>query len=117
MSGLVFFRTEHRAAVTSFYVDRLDFEVWLDQEGGCTILQYDNLLVGFCDADETETDGIVTVVLETESAVDALYEELADIARGPPDTNDDFDIYHFFAEDPDGRTLEVQTFRHATPDI
>jgi len=115
MSGIVFFRTANRAAVIDFYTDRLGFDVWLEQEGGCTILSYDTLLVGFCDAAETETEGIVTVVLDDEAAVDDLYADLSDVARGPPETNDQFDIYQFFAEDPDGRTVEVQTFLHPTP--
>lgn len=117
MSGIVFFRTECRAAVTSFYIDRLDFDVWLKQEGGCTILRYDNLLVGFCDGSETDTEGIITIALEDKAAVDEMYRELATVARGPPEENDAFEIYQFFAEDPDGRTLEIQTFLHRTPSI
>lgn len=117
MSGIVFFRTEHRGEVASFYAERLGFDVWLEQEGGCSILQYDNLLVGFCDGAETETEGIVTLVLENEAAVDDLYRELSDVARGPPEENDAFGIYQFFADDPDGRTLEIQTFLHRTPPI
>jgi hypothetical protein len=117
MSGIVFFRTEHRSTVVSFYTDRLGFDVWLEQEGGCTILTYENLRLGFCDGDETETDGIVTVVLDDEATVDDLYGDLSDVARGPPETNEAFDIYQFFAEDPDGRTVEVQTFQHPTPSI
>jgi hypothetical protein len=117
MSGILFFRTEHRSDVTSFYTDRLDFDVWLQQEGGCTILQYDNLLVGFCDGTETETEGILTVVLEDKAAVDDVYRDLSDVARSEPEESDDFDIYHFFADDPDGRTVEIQTFLHRTPAI
>ena len=117
MSGIVFFRTAQRDTVVSFYTDRLGFDLWLEQDGGCTILSYDTLLVGFCDADETETDGILTVVLDDEGAVDDLYTALSDVARGPPETNDAFDIYQFFATDPDGRTVEVQTFRHRIPPI
>ena len=117
MSGIVFFRTERREEVVEFYTDRLDFDRWLEQDGGCTILQHGNLLVGFCDAATTETDGIVTVVLEGEAAVDDCYEALSDVATGPPEANDEFDIYQFFAADPDGRTVEVQSFRHPTPPI
>jgi hypothetical protein len=117
MSGIVFFRTERRAEVTAFYEERLDFDRWLEQDGGCSILQHGNLLVGFCDAAVTDTEGIVTVVLEDEAAVDDMHRALSDVARGPPEANDDFDIYQFFADDPDGRTLEVQTFRHPTPPI
>ena len=117
MSGIVFFRTERRAEVTRFYVERLGFDRWLEQDGGCTILQYDNLLVGFCDAGESETEGIVTIVLEDRAAVEDRYSELSDVARGPPEANDEFDIYQFFADDPDGRTLEVQAFLHPTPAV
>lgn len=117
MSGIVFFRTEHRADVVSFYTDRLDFDVWLEQEGGCTILEYDNLLVGFCDGAETESEGIVTVVLESQAAVDDLYRDLADVTRGPPEENAAFGIYQFFGDDPDGRTVEIQTFLEQTPPV
>lgn len=117
MSGIVFFRTERRVEVTSFYIERLEFDRWLEQEGGCTILRYDNLLVGFCDAAETDDEGVVTIVVEDEATVDDLHRELSDVARGPPEANDEFDVYQFFADDPDGRTLEVQTFRHPTPSI
>ncbi|GAB3679954.1 hypothetical protein GCM10028857_01980 [Salinarchaeum chitinilyticum] len=117
MSGIVFFRTDRRDEVVEFYVERLDFDRWLEQDGGCTIFEYDNLLVGFCDGAPADTDGVVTVVLDDEAAVDARYSELSDVAHGPPETNEDFEIYQFFVDDPDGRTLEVQTFRHPTPPV
>ena len=117
MSGIVFFRTENRAETVSFYTDRLGFDVWLEQEGGCTILSYDTLLVGFCDGTETETDGTVTVVLGDEAAVDDCHADLADVATGRPEANDEFGIYQFFATDPDGRTVEVQAFQHETPSV
>lgn len=117
MSGIVFFRTGDRERVVSFYTDRLGFETWLEQEGGCTILRRDNLLLGFCDGEETETDGIVTVVVEDEAGVDELYDELEDVAREQPARNEAFDIYQFFATDPDGRAVEVQTFLHPTPPV
>jgi catechol 2,3-dioxygenase-like lactoylglutathione lyase family enzyme len=117
MPGLVFFRTADRERVIEFYTDRLGFDEWLEQEGGCTILQRANLLVGFCDADAAESEGIVTVAVENRAAVDALYEDLADVARAEPAENEAFDIYQFFAEDPDGRAVEVQTFLHPTPPV
>jgi hypothetical protein len=117
MTGLVFFRTAQREAVVGFYRGLLDFEPWLEQDGGCTILRRDNLLVGFCDADESETEGIVTVAVEDRGAVDRLYDDLESCARHSPEENADFDIYQFFAEDPDGRAVEVQTFLHETPPV
>jgi len=116
MSGIIFFRTVNRERTVSFYEDRLGFEEWLVQEGGCAILRRENLLLGFCDGDGTEDEGIVTVVVEDQESVDALYDDLSDVAREPPERNEAFDIYQFFAEDPDGRTVEVQTFLHPTPD-
>jgi catechol 2,3-dioxygenase-like lactoylglutathione lyase family enzyme len=114
MSGIVFFGTTGRKRIVAFYTDRLGFEVWLEQPG-CTILQRDNLLVGFCEREEAETDGIVTVVHGTRAAVDDHYEELEDVADDPPSENDEYDIYNFFGTDPDGRSFEVQTFLHETP--
>lgn len=117
MTGIVFFRTTRRKATVEFYRERLGFEEWLEQDGGCTILSLDNLLVGFCDADQSETEGIVTVAVEDRAAVDRLYDDLEAHARQPPAVNDNFDIYQFFADDPDGRAVEVQTFLHDTPPV
>ena len=117
MHGLVFFGTADRERVVEFYTHRLGFEVWLEQDGGCTILRRANLLVGFCEAGTAETEGTVTVAVEDRAAVDALHEELADVARGRPAENEAFDIYQFFAEDPDGRAVEVQSFLHPTPPV
>jgi len=117
MSGIVFFRTSQRGSVVEFYTDRLGFNRWLKQDGGCTILRRENLLVGFCDADESETEGIVTVVVEDQTTVDAIYDELDSDRIDPPAENSEFDIYHFFLADPDGRSVEVQTFLHETPPV
>ena len=117
MAGIVFYRTDRRDRVVEFYLSRLGFEEWLTQDAGCRILRRENLLVGFCDAEVAETEGIVTLVVDDRDAVDELYDDLGDVARGPPETNDDFGIYQFFAEDPDGRTVEVQTFLHPIPPV
>ncbi|WP_336327116.1 VOC family protein [Halovenus sp. HT40] len=117
MAGIVFFRTDQREAIVDLYTADLGFGEWLEQDGGCTILKRENLLVGFCDASESETEGIVTIVVEDRETVDDLYGRLDGRARGPPETNDEFDIYQFFLEDPDGRAVEVQTFLHDTPSV
>lgn len=115
MSGIVFFATDKRSTVVDFYLDRLDFELYLEQDG-CTILRHQNLLLGFCDGDEADTDGIVTIVLDSRGAVEAWYSRLQEMARSEPVGNDRYDIYHFFGTDPDGRTVEIQTFEHDIPD-
>jgi hypothetical protein len=116
VTGIVFYATERHDAVVSFYVDRLGASVWLEQPD-CTVMRRDNLLVGFCDRDRTDDCGILTIVCEDRAAVDARHADLADVAREEPHENETYDIYQFFAEDPDGRTVEVQAFLHETPDV
>ncbi|MFW5922687.1 MAG: VOC family protein [Halodesulfurarchaeum sp.] len=116
MTGIVFFGSETREDTVAFYTERVGADVWLEQSG-CTILQYDNLLFGFCDREPAETSGVVTFVTENRDGVDAFYEELSDRARAEPEVNEEYDIYQFFAEDPEGRTVEFQTFLHETDPI
>lgn len=117
MTGIIFFQTAARTEIVSFYQDRLTATRWLEQEAGCTILQIDNLLIGFCDADQPSTDGIITIARENRDAVDQWYQRLEDVAQSPPEYNADFDIYQFFASDPEGRTIEVQSFEHEIPPV
>ena len=116
MSGIVFFATEALEEVVDFYCTDVGASVWLEQPD-CTILQYDNLLFGFCDREEADTDGILTFVVETRDGVDDAYETLAAYATDEPHENDRYRIYQFFAEDPEGRTVEFQTFLHETEPI
>lgn len=116
MSGITFFGTRKLDGVVQFYVDRLGADVWLEQPD-CTILKYANLLFGFCERDQAETGVTITFVVEDRPAVDRLYDELEDIARESPRENDRYEIYQFFAADPEGRTVEVQAFLHPTPGV
>lgn len=117
VSGLVFFRTANRDRVVEWYTETVGASVWLEQPG-CTILEYEGFRFGFCDADdgETETEGIVTFVTDDRAGVDAFHERVGDAAREEPHVNEPYEIYQFFADDPDGRTAEFQTFLHETPD-
>ncbi|WP_436930282.1 VOC family protein [Halosimplex halobium] len=115
MSGIVFFRTEDEARAVAFYRERVGAETWLEQDG-CTILRHGDLKFGFCGREETDDCGILTFYYDDRERVDAMYERLDDCARGPPETNEQYDIYQFFADDPDGRTVEFQTFLHPLPD-
>jgi hypothetical protein len=116
MSGIVFFGCEDYESTASFYESTVGASVWLEQSA-CTILQYDNFLFGFCESDESETCGVLTFVTEDRAGVDEYYDRLADSARGEPEVNEEYDIYQFFASDPDGRTMEFQTFLHDTDPI
>lgn len=116
MSGIVFFGTDDRDRIVEFYTGRLDFDVWLEQTG-CTILQYDNLLLGFCEREEAESEGVVTVVYDSKELVDERYDALKDVADDSPSENEPYRIYNFFGTDPDGRTFEIQTFLHDTDPV
>ncbi|NHX36112.1 MULTISPECIES: glyoxalase [Halolamina] len=108
--GIVFFRTEHREQVVAWYRETVGAETWLEQPG-CTILDFEGFRFGFCDAEYTESEGILTFVYDDAAAVDAMHERVGDAADEAPHENGTYDIYQFFAADPDGRTAEFQTFR------
>lgn len=115
MTGIVFFATADRSRVVDFYMDELDFELWLEQEG-CTILRRENLVLGFCDGDTPDAGGIITIAVDTMGEVESWYSRLQDRASSDPVENERFDIYHFFGTDPEDRTIEVQTFLGDVPD-
>lgn len=113
MSGIIFFATEQLSPIVDFYLDRIGAEIRLKQPG-CTILGYENMLFGFCNRDQTDTEGVLTFVHDDRRSVDTIYSKLSDIAIEEPHENEEYQIYQFFARDPDGRTVEIQTFLHET---
>ena len=111
MPGIIFFRTENLEKITRFYTEQLDMTIWLDQ-GGCTILRSDNLLLGFCGSEEAERNGVITFFYKTREEVDERYKALSGFAGNEPAENHRYRIYQFYADDPEGRTLEFQSFLH-----
>ena len=109
MDGIVFFRTEHLEEVVAFYTDRVGATVWKEQPD-CTVLAAGGFRFGFCEREAADTDGIVTFVVEDREAVDEAYGSLEAVAEQPPAYSERYEIYHCFAADPEGRTVEVQTF-------
>lgn len=111
MSGIVFFRTENLERLKKFYRDRIGAELWKDQ-GKCLIFDRSGFKFAFCKGDEDpDTCGVITFVFESRDEVDRIYEEIKDIATSKPTSRKpEFDIYQFYAEDPEGRTLEFQCF-------
>ena len=110
MDGLVFYGTEHHDEVTEFY-QSLGATVWLEQPD-CTILQAGEFRFGFCAREQADTEGIITFVFEDRAGVDDAYDQLGDPADDPPQFNDRYEIYQWFGTDPEGRTVEFQTFEH-----
>lgn len=112
--GILFFRTERRERTVEWYTDTVGAERWLEQPG-CTILDFEGFRFGFCDGEETETQGILTFVYDTPEEVDTMHGRVGDAADETPHENETYDIYQFFASDPDGRTVEFQTFHDDSP--
>lgn len=46
-----------------------------------------------------------------------MYEKFHPAGATGPQQNDKYRIYHFFAEDPEGRTIEFQTFLDPVPSV
>lgn len=109
MSGLIFFSTGMLEEVVRFYTERVGMDIWLEQED-CTILKHDNLMVGFCQRTEADLGGMITFYFESREEVDAAYQKHRAIAVSIPQQNERYEIYHFFAKDPEGRTIEFQKF-------
>lgn len=114
--GLIFVRTLNLERITKFYCDDIGMRIYL-QQPDINILQLGNLLVGFHEKDGSscDTDSLLTFFYEDSMIVDQLYEKLKSIAITSPKENEKYKIYNFFAKDPEGRTIEFQTFLHDLP--
>lgn len=113
MAGIVFYKTNNLGKVEDFYTSELEMEVWLRQ-GDCIILQHGNLLLGFCQREKMEHQGIITLFYPNREKVDQMYKRLKSISTTDPEVNSKYEIYQFFAEDFEERTLEFQAFLHKT---
>ena len=111
MTGIVFFGTKRLDDIVYWYKENLGMEIWLDQPD-CTILKHGNLLLGFCQRDNAETEGTITIFFPKKQDVDAMYNSLSEIAITVPKENKRYRIYQFYAKDPEERTLEFQAFLH-----
>jgi len=109
MSGILFFKTHMLEELKIFYTDEIGCSIWLEQ-ADCVIFKHGNLLIGFCDREEVDTGGMITFFFDSRETVDIFYRRLSDIAVSAPVENDKYNIYQFFAKDPEGRTLEFQYF-------
>lgn len=111
MSGILFFKSKDRSRLKKFYHTKVGMNIWLEQ-ADCTILKHGNLLLGFCDRKEPDACGMITFFYPTATEVDKMYEKLKDLAQAPPKANEKYQIYHFFAMDPEKRIIEFQAFLH-----
>ena len=114
MAGITFFKTKSIHKLREFYQSILGLTIWRDQED-CIILRSGNLLLGFCSRDNIDDQGMITFFYSSPEEVDAMYFKLKQWNATKPVKNDKYNIYQFFAKDPENRTLEFQCFLHHTP--
>ena len=111
MSGIVFFRTQKLGELKDFYLNQVGCQLWQDQKD-CLIFKNGNFLFGFCERDDVDKEGIITFFYDRKEKVDQFYEKFKKVAFSPPSMNVKYQIYHFFAPDPEGRKVEFQYFDH-----
>ena len=110
---ITFLYTRDLETTARFYEEVMGLPLTLDQ-GSCRIYRINgDAYLGFCQresAPEVPSGIIFTLVTD---AVDEWYTYLQ--AQGvdfekPPETNQEYDIYHCFLRDPNGYLIEIQQF-------
>lgn len=107
-----FYPTKDLTATRAFYEGVLGLKLARDQ-GTCLIFQVtETAFFGFCShfSPLVSPSFMITLVLDD---VDAIYQSLLEKQvklEGPPSLNETYQIYHFFARDPNGYKVEVQRF-------
>ncbi len=111
MSGIVFFATTILDKLKEFYSGLPGCRLWMTQED-CLIFRHGNFLFGFCEREKAQTDGLLTFVFESREEVDQIYEKFKNISENKPDFDSKYQIYNFYAKDPEGSRLEFQYFEN-----
>lgn len=112
---IAFFPVRDLSATRDFYGRDLGLPLVRDQ-GACLIFGAPaGGHLGFCQrengAPPPEDDQVILTVVTVE--VDAVYQRLRRLGvetEAPPARDETFGIYRFFARDPDGYRVEVQSF-------
>jgi len=96
-----------------FYGNVLGFEQVLDQ-GGCRIFRITpTSYLGTCDVRPEQAGVAGALVTFVTQEVDEWHRRLVEAGASivqAPAHNEAYEIYNFFAEDPDGNRFEVQRF-------
>ena len=110
---VTFLRCTDLPAADSFYGGLLGLPLVLDQ-GPCRIYRAaGDAFVGLCTGIEGDMGRSGVILTFVTGDVDGWYQRLsnADVpTRGAPAHNTTYNIYNFFAEDPDGHLIEFQRF-------
>lgn len=107
--GIVFYSTRMLNTLEDFYTQKTGCSVWLRQKD-CSIFKFSNMLFGFCQREKADLCSMITFFYPDKEHVNKMYELFKKEATNPPKLNEKYEIYHFFATDPEERTLEFQYF-------
>ena len=112
--SLTWIYTADLEATAAFYADRIGLELAFDQ-GTCRIFRLcPSGFLGVCQVRPgrfVEPKGVVITIVTPD--VDGWHRHLLSrgvVPEGPPERKPAFNIYGFFARDPNGYLLEFQTF-------
>lgn len=111
MAGIVFIKTKKIEEITQFYI-KLGATLWI-QQPEINILRHGNMIFGFHQQNEASKDVLLTFFYPDKESVVKMYKELKEIALEPPKENKNYNIFNFFARDPEDRLIEFQVFLHA----
>ncbi len=111
MNGIIFFKTQKLDELKDFYINQIGCTMWLDQPD-CFMLKNGNMLFGLHKQSGADIDSLISFVCDNRAEVDMYYNKLKAFSRSAPTIDEKYNIYHFFATDPEGRKLEFQRFEH-----
>ena len=110
---IIFIYVQDLDVSKKFYEELLGLDLVLDQ-GGCRIVRTGrDAYLGFCSGKEKDRAGDNVLITLVTPLVDEWYQHLRENRvqlQDPPRYNAEYNIYHFFFQDPDGYKLEIQRF-------
>lgn len=110
---ITFLRTESLAETCRFYEEHLGLKRVLDQAGCVVLHAASGAYLGFCergDVPQPPERVVLTLVTQEVDAWHQRFTESGIETDGEPRLNPNYNIYHFFAVDPNGYSVEVQRF-------
>lgn len=112
--NISFYGTDDLEKTDKFYKKYFNLKIYKDQ-GTCKIYNIPGAgMIAFCEHMEVLTKNKSPIITFLTENVDEIYEKFKNMAgielTTKPIKNEDFNIYQFFAKDPNGYTLEIQKF-------
>lgn len=112
-SAITFCYTDNLARTSQWYEEVLGLTLAIDQ-GNCRIYRINgDSFIGFCERKAVSINHDDLILTFVTDDVDEWYERLKGknaIVVGKPEKNEQYQIYHFFARDPNGYRIEIQQF-------